>query len=397
MAKSLYIFSDGVYPFSAGGSHRYIYEVASLIDCDVTVVVPRLGNEVEIATPEEHVRDFRKNENFSIVRFQYNAKNKFKKVFSYIYNFNKRINICSKKEKNNINIQYLPALLSIVFSKSFEVTYFFHGPWSMEFFWSLFGRIKRKKIFLRPFYFVSIYVLFPFLFFLEFISLRRAKKIFVASNYMRNILIRYFKLSSNRISVVGAGVNTRTFSNRCRRVSEIPKLVTLRRLEHRMGLELLLDACYLLKKRGIEFELEIGGKGPLFDVLNSKIAKLGLARVVQLVGFVPDEDVPRFLSNADLFVLPSIALEGFGLVILESFACGTPVIAFERGGPQEVLEAVSEEFCVKEVSAQSLAEGIYRLIVDKKFLGEFNYRQIAMSGYRWENVSNQIKVGIFDG
>jgi phosphatidylinositol alpha-1,6-mannosyltransferase len=65
--------------------------------------------------------------------------------------------------------------------------------------------------------------------------------------------------------------------------------------------------------------------------------KLGMEDRVGLLGYVPDEDIPVLYSSADVFVLPSRS-EGFGLVLLEAMACGTPVIGADAGGIPTAIE-----------------------------------------------------------
>ncbi|TWU27161.1 GDP-mannose-dependent alpha-(1-6)-phosphatidylinositol monomannoside mannosyltransferase [Novipirellula galeiformis] len=106
-----------------------------------------------------------------------------------------------------------------------------------------------------------------------------------------------------------------------------PLFFTLRRLENRMGLDTLVDACALLRQRGHSFRLLIGGGGPLRDELQSRIDAAELRDSVRLLGRLPETQLPLAYAAADCFVLPTRALECFGLIVLEAFACQTPVIA----------------------------------------------------------------------
>ena len=75
-----------------------------------------------------------------------------------------------------------------------------------------------------------------------------------------------------------------------------------------------------------DLQLVIAGqKGWLYNDILAEIKRLGLAGRVKLTGYVPEADLAPLLSGALAFVYPSL-YEGFGLPVLESMACGTPVV-----------------------------------------------------------------------
>ena len=110
--------------------------------------------------------------------------------------------------------------------------------------------------------------------------------------------------------------------------------VTVGRLIPRKRLGLLLDI--LARSSDPKLKLLIIGEGPEEKKLRARIAKLGLAKRVELAGAVPDERKFQYLSNCDAYVSVS-AHEGFGLVFLEAMACGLPVLAPVIGGQRDFL------------------------------------------------------------
>ncbi len=137
-------------------------------------------------------------------------------------------------------------------------------------------------------------------------------------------------------------------------------LLTVRRLVPRMGLEALVQAMDEVRHHDPGVHLVIGGRGPLESVLRRQVASLDLARHVTLAGFLPEDALPRYYQCADLFVLSSTDLEGFGLVTLESLACGTPVLATRTGASAELLEELGDHALVDAPTAGQLAKGIVR-------------------------------------
>ena len=98
-----------------------------------------------------------------------------------------------------------------------------------------------------------------------------------------------------------------------------------------MGLENLIEAIAVVRQTFPELLLLIGGRGYLKQALQQRINSLGLEQNIQLLDFIPAEQLPDYYRAAELFVLPTLHYEGFGLVTLEALACGTPVVATPVG------------------------------------------------------------------
>jgi phosphatidylinositol alpha-mannosyltransferase len=106
----------------------------------------------------------------------------------------------------------------------------------------------------------------------------------------------------------------------------VPTIVFLGRLVERKGCMYLLKAIHTLKTiHGDEFEVIIGGKGPLLDDLKQYAHKQGLKNV-RFLGFVAESDKPALLAGADIAVFPSTGGESFGIVLIEAMAAGSRVV-----------------------------------------------------------------------
>ena len=89
---------------------------------------------------------------------------------------------------------------------------------------------------------------------------------------------------------------------------------------------------------------------------------------------------------ASLFVLPTVALEGFGLITVEAFACGTPVLGTPVGAIPEVLRPFDPRLLARDASPDALAEGILRLL-ESDLKAEFppeKLRAYVESHYTWQ-------------
>ena len=130
------------------------------------------------------------------------------------------------------------------------------------------------------------------------------------------------------------------------------------------GLDTLLDSLPLLADR--PYRLVIVGDGPYLPRLREVASKHSLAEKIVFAGYVPHTEAPVWLSLFDICVLPSRTRphwrEQFGRVILESLACGTPVVGSDSGEIPAVLRSTgSEEMIFAEGSAPELADRLARL------------------------------------
>jgi glycosyltransferase involved in cell wall biosynthesis len=154
-----------------------------------------------------------------------------------------------------------------------------------------------------------------------------------------------------------------------------------------MGLGELIHAFGMAAARRPGLRLVIAGEGPLRGQLE------GLARCaggrVDFAGLVPPDELPRYLQGADLFVLPSLTLEAFGLVTLEALACGTPVLATDRCASPEILAPLDERLLIPGTDAQAIAEAILgpglQLAADQAFRARC--RAYTIENYSWDRTA----------
>jgi glycosyltransferase involved in cell wall biosynthesis len=113
-----------------------------------------------------------------------------------------------------------------------------------------------------------------------------------------------------------------------------------------MGIDILIRAAGRLAANGLRFVVAIGGAGVERKALESLRSELGLEEQVHFLGRVPDADLPELLRAADLIVVPSRSMEGFGISTIEGLACGTPVIATDSGASPEILGPIDPALLV---------------------------------------------------
>ncbi len=208
---------------------------------------------------------------------------------------------------------------------------------------------------------------------IERMVIRRCHHVIVLSEFMKQQVMATHGIAPRHITVVPGAADPATFypphdRNEIRRELKLPEsrtlLFTVRNLVPRMGLENLLEAMTMLGEEQRNLLLLIGGEGQLRPRLEELIRSRGLQDEVQLLGFVPEEQLAKYYQAADLVVMPTLQLEGFGLVTVEALACGTLVMGTPVGAIPEVLSTVDPMLVTKGTDGVSLAKSL-RLVLNR--------------------------------
>lgn len=210
---------------------------------------------------------------------------------------------------------------------------------------------------------LSTYALAPPLDLLERQAVAAADRVLVLSDFSRSLLLEDHPLNGNRVSTVPGLVDTERFApgdgkaaarRRLGLEVEGPLLLTVRRLEPRMGIDRLLRALPLLGRDDVT--LVVAGAGSLAGDLPRLAAELGLGERVLFVGPVSDDSrLADWYRAADLFVLPTTAYEGFGMATVEALASGTPVVGTAIGATPELLAPLDPRLVAPTADPDALA------------------------------------------
>jgi glycosyltransferase involved in cell wall biosynthesis len=132
---------------------------------------------------------------------------------------------------------------------------------------------------------------------------------------------------------------------------------------------------------GLSSDLAPEGPGTYGDYLERLCAKLGVADVVSLPGFLPQADMPRFYGAIDVLAHPSIE-EPFGLVLVEAMASQRPVVAINGGGVPEIIRDGREGLLVGAEDPRAMADALGRVLSDPilaRSLGQAGRRRVLDS------------------
>lgn len=259
----------------------------------------------------------------------------------------------------------------------------FHGPWTDE---SYFG--KKEPIFahIKRFIEKSCY--------------KKASALIVLSSSFRDILHDRYDIPLDRIHIIPGGTDIQRFDidmdkRQAREKLGLPEgkpiIFCIRRLAERMGIGNLISAMKDVHKNHPDAVLYIAGIGPLERTLRNQIEEEGLSDCVKLLGFVDDELLPYYYRAATFCVVPTQGLEGFGLIIIESMAAGTPVIGTPVGGIPDILQPLSQNCLFKDASSQSIADGVNKALSDSAFLPDSKTcLQYTKANFDWDIISRKL-------
>ena len=201
----------------------------------------------------------------------------------------------------------------------------------------------------------------------ESLVYRHGIRFVVLSRAFADVLQREYGVDPERVRIVPGGVDMARFApvtsrTEARRIAALPQdrplVLAVRRLARRMGLQELVAAFATVRRHVPDALLVIAGGGPLFGSLQAQIANDGLEDAVRLLGRVPDPLLPTLYRAADLSIVPSIALEGFGLTSVESLASGTPALVAPIGGLPEVVHDLEPGLVLPELGHAAIADAI---------------------------------------
>lgn len=210
--------------------------------------------------------------------------------------------------------------------------------------------------------------------------INKVNKVTLLSNYTKNIFCKYFKFNFDKIFTtpgalrIGFEPNNNIKNN----LSKNKKftLLTVARIHPRKGHDKVIKAISKIKnslKNNIIYNIV----GPTVN----KSYKDSLIKLIQkekinvnFLGEIDDENLPKVYREADLFILTSIeyknSIEGFGLVFLEAFASGTPVVATNTGGVSDVVKDNVNGILLKKNTIEELTKVIEDIMIDNK---KYNY------------------------
>jgi len=220
----------------------------------------------------------------------------------------------------------------------------FHGPWAAE---SAAAGARRASVAAKRL--------------IELRRYRAADHLVVLSSPFREILVNDYSIEPPRISVIPPGVDLSHFSSEPER-TDSSVVLCVRRLEHRMGIHRLIEAWPAIAGSCLGAELRIVGTGSFELGLREQAATSPAASSIRFLGQLTDAELAHAYADATVTVVPSVALEGFGLIALESLAAGRAPIVTDCGGLPDAVSELDPTLIVQTDSSTALAGRVIRAL-----------------------------------
>ena len=373
-SASILTLGTGWFPSHPGGLERYIYELTHKLAasqdqvelCGVGLPVDAKNTQIKLtnlACPDS-----------KIGARLWSIRNNFQKT---------RL---GKPDAINLHFALYSFPILDILPKGVPVTFNFHGPWASE---------SQEEVVNQKF---SVWLKEKII---EQSTYNRCDRFIVLSKAFGQILHQKYQIPWDKIHIIPGGVDINHFQNNLSRQEARIKLgwprnrsilFTSRRLVHRMGIDKLLQAVAMIKSGIPDVWLAIAGRGHIQALLQQQARELGLENNVQFLGFLPENDLPVAYQAADLTVMPSQSFEGFGLAIVESLACGTPVLCTPVGGMPEILEKFSPDLITEAITVESIADKLAQVLLGKLPLpAREECRHYTIKNYDWTNIAQQVR------
>ncbi|HEU5006760.1 MAG TPA: glycosyltransferase family 4 protein [Jatrophihabitantaceae bacterium] len=223
----------------------------------------------------------------------------------------------------------------------------------------------------------------------------RSQAVITCSRAMHDEATRLFEVDAAHVSVVPNGIDAaRWRANTTARTAARdrhhgnPLIVFAGRLVHEKGVQTLLDAVRPLRSVHPGLRLVVAGTGVHEATLHARARRLRIARSVDWLGFVAEDDVAALLGAADVVVVPSL-YEPFGIVALEAAAAHTPLVVAETGGLIDlVIDGVATaSFAPKDVDG--LVAAVNTVLADPAAARRASKRadRVIRRDYTWQAVA----------
>ena len=227
--------------------------------------------------------------------------------------------------------------------------------------------------------------------------IENSQRIIVATGREKGDLVRYCGASAEGISVIPCGVNMELFQPVDREVArrelgfagDEKHVLFVGRIEPLKGVDRLLKVMTRLSDPKVRLWIIGGDERSRQEVerLQNLAVGLNIQEQVNFLGLVRQLELPQFYSAADVCVIPS-HYESFGLVVLESLACGTPVVAADVGGARSIIRQGKTGYVVSGNAPYLLAPKIERILSRPQPNAEsINSMRASIARYSWSNIA----------
>ncbi|MBU0597837.1 glycosyltransferase family 4 protein [Patescibacteria group bacterium] len=212
-------------------------------------------------------------------------------------------------------------------------------------------------------------------------------KFIANSQYTKNSLIKS-GIDNNKIEVVHNGIDFQLINSiNVEQKNDFSVCSVTRLVDYKRVID-LLHAVALVKNKFPDVKCNIIGSGPELNNLKNAVKKLKIELNVNFLGFVDEyREVISEIKKSNVFCLTS-TVEGFGIVIAEAMACGTPVVATDISPIREVTKNGQGAILFKPKDVQALSKAIIKIFGDRQIANDLSKKGKEISlNYNWNNLA----------
>ena len=229
---------------------------------------------------------------------------------------------------------------------------------------------------------------------------RKADRLIAISNFMKETFVERMNVPEEKIDVVYLGVDLNTY----RRITDVDILENLRQ-KHSLPSRFILFVGAMLANKNLNNIIRafhsikqqsdykdvglviVGGPGWNSSPIPELVNRMGLGKSVIFTGFVPQEEIVGLYNLAAVYAFPSL-VEGFGLPVLEAFACGTAVVTSNVTAMPEV--AGDAAILVNPLNVEELAEAFHRILTDDTLRNDLIEKGLKRAQeFTWEKTAQE--------
>lgn len=219
-------------------------------------------------------------------------------------------------------------------------------------------------------------------------------KVIVHSQFMKELACKLWNLDKNSVEIIPNGIDINRFrifekyDDKYDLIWENAdcRLLYVGRISYRKGIIHLIKAMRdIIKIDRRKVLLLIVGDGELLGRCKGLVTKYGLGDNIRFYGQASQDELPLYYNSADYCIVPSL-YEPFGMVPLESLACGTPVIVARNTGLKEII---SEDVGIffEKVNSYEISRTLLSVLDNQIALKKEDFRKYVIKNYNWNNIA----------
>jgi glycogen(starch) synthase len=218
----------------------------------------------------------------------------------------------------------------------------------------------------------------------------QAQQVIACSKFMVREVTEGFELPSEKVNLVPNGIDIGQWLQPS--TTDEPQreqlVVAWGRIQYEKGFQILTRAIGHLRHRLPDVRCVIAGRGSYLAELQTQIDMEGVSDIVQLAGFVPDDELRALLRRTGCVVIPSL-YEPFGIVALEGMAAGAPTIVARTGGLAEIVDGTDAGVLFEPGNHIALASCIAEVLTHPELADTMRAKAASLLAdkYSWDAIA----------